>query len=72
MPSTVEIIGASAFYRCKKFKQIIFPASVKYIGESAINRLSALRDIVCLGTVPPEVPQKSNQKISTGTITILS
>ena len=49
-----------------------FPASLKYIGDSAMVGMTALREIVCLGSVPPETPQQPSRKISTGTITIPS
>lgn len=34
--------------------------------------MTTLRDIVCLGTVPPEIPQQPSRKISTGSFTIPS
>ena len=34
--------------------------------------MTSLREIVCLGSVPPETPQQPSRKIAAGTITIPS
>lgn len=45
LPSTIEVIGSSAFFRCLSLKTIVLPPSVREIGSDAFYYCSALTDI---------------------------
>ena len=45
LPSTIELIGSSAFFRCLSLKTIVLPPSVREIGNDAFYYCSDLTDI---------------------------
>lgn len=53
LPSALRNIEANAFYRCAALTEITIPASVGYIGNSALSSCVKLNKIVAEGTVPP-------------------
>ena len=53
LPSTIEVIGNSAFFRCLSLKDIVLPPSVKNIGNDAFYNCSSLEGITLQGNTPP-------------------
>lgn len=51
LPATLNVIGGSAFYYCKKLNNIVIPDSVVEIGESAFYKCISLTNI----TIPDNV-----------------
>jgi hypothetical protein len=70
LPENLTCIGDKAFLNCSNIASIIIPTSVKYIGESAFCRPSAI-EIYCRGSSMREGGWHSDWDYSIGTVTVV-
>lgn len=67
----VVTVGREAFYRCDDYIDVILPASIEYIGDSAFaeadNGTRELK-VVFQGTTPPELGNRSFGSVGTVTV----
>ena len=53
MPEKLKSIGKYAFLNCSGLTRVEFPSTLESISKQAFYDCSALKDIICLGNVPP-------------------
>lgn len=59
IPKTVTAISDKAFLQCINLKSIEIPSTVKTLGDAVFAKCMFLSNIVFLGSVPPEITEKT-------------
>ncbi|MDE6532282.1 MAG: C10 family peptidase [Muribaculaceae bacterium] len=70
LPSNLESIEESAFYRCTNLQEITLPSTVTYVGSGAFSTCVGLQKIMVLGSVPPATGNMSPFPANTSGITL--